>query len=206
MTSVPARRGPRGGISRADILAAADRVLVTGGLSALSVRAVAREAGLTANAVYTYVASMAELRNGLADAFLATLDVSLLQDVDPRRGLRCFLEHVLEIFRASPSHVEILAQQRVIGEGSLTLQEALLTFFEVRCGRDSASAADATMFLTEWVHGHTLLSSSNIPLPAWAEPSPLDRERFPRTAATLTLPTHASALDLPLAAIFVDDK
>lgn len=204
MNSVPVRRGPRGGISRTDILAAADRVLVAGGLAALSVRAVAREAGVTANAVYTYVTSMAELRNGLADAFLATLDLSLLQDDDPQRGLRCFLEHVLEVFRASPSHVEILAQQRVVGEGSLDLQEALLTFFEIRCDRTPARAAEATMFLTEWVHGHTLLSSSNIPLPAWAELSTSDLERFPRTAATLNRPTHGSALDLPLAAIFVD--
>lgn len=204
MNSGTPRRGPRGGISRTDILAAAERILLADGLDALSVRAVAGEAGITANAVYTYVASMAELRNALADTFLGTLDLPLLQHPDPRQGLRRFLEHVLDVFGRHPSHVEILARQRVMGEGALGLQEALLTFFETRCGWDPARAADTTMFLTEWVHGHTLLSPSDIPFPEWARPSAGDLERFPRTAAAFDLPGSGSAVDLPLRAIFPD--
>ncbi|SDD33347.1 regulatory protein, tetR family [Auraticoccus monumenti] len=201
------------------MLAAAERVLRAEGLAGLSLRAVAREAGTAPNAVYTYVPTMAALRNDLADAFLARLDLDLLlpegsrgpdQPVgaggppeDPRETLRRFLQHVLEHFEGSPRLVELLAGQRVVGAGALALHEALLTFFENRLGWDLARAADATLFLTEWVHGHLVLGPSN------AQPLDPDVARradlsaHPRSAAALQLPAGA-ALGLPLRALFGD--
>jgi AcrR family transcriptional regulator len=202
MNSDRARRGPRGDISRAGILTAADRVLRAEGLSGLSLRAVAREAGITPNAVYTYVASMAELRNALGDDFLIGLDLRLLRCEAPREALQRFLEHVLQVFAQSPHHVAILASQPVVGEGSLALHEALLTFFQERLDWDKTPAVEATMFLTEWVHGHVLLAPSNDLLPDPAVMMSVDAARFPRAASALGLPPRGSAVDLPLRAIF----
>lgn len=196
------RRGPRGDVSRAGIVAAAERVLRAGGLAELSLRSVAREAGITPNAVYTYVASMADLRNELGDAFLAGLDLGLLRSGTPAEALRRFLDHVLLTFTQSPHHVQILASQRVVGDGALALHEALLTFFEQQLDWDLARAADATMFLTEWVHGHVLLAPSNLPVPHPDSPRAVDLTRFPRAVAALELPALGSPVDLPLRAVF----
>lgn len=197
------RRGPRGDLTRTAVITAADRVLRAEGLAGLSLRAVAREAGIAPNAVYTYVASMADLRNALGDAFLARLDLGLLTSGVPEEALRRFLDHVLPAFAQSPPHVAILASQRVIGEGALALQEALLTFFEEQLGWDLVRAADATMFLTEWVHGHVLLAPTNLPL----LPDTLhnaDLSRFPRAAAAFKLPATGTPVDIPLRAVLGD--
>lgn len=176
-------------------------MLRAGGLDGLSLRAVAGEAGVAPNAVYTYVASMADLRNALGDAFLTGLDLGLLRSGDPQVSLHRFLDHVLQVFGQSPPHVEILASQRVLGQGSLALQEALLAFFEQQLGWSTARAADATMFLTEWVHGHVLLAHSNLPLDADTLLA-VDLTDFPRTAVALGTPASSSAVDFPLRAIF----
>lgn len=174
------------------------------GLAGLSLRAVAREAGIAPNAVYTYVASMADLRNALGDAFLARLDLGLLTSAGPEEALRRFLDHVLLTFAQSPPHVAILASQRLVGEGALALQEALLTFFEEQLGWALPRAADATMFLTEWVHGHVLLAPSNLPIPHPDALADVDLSRFPRTAAAFELPASSTAVDIPLRAVLGD--
>lgn len=181
---------------------AADQVLRADGLSGLSLRAVARQAGVTPNAVYTYTASMAELRNALGDDFLAGLDLGLLRTDAPREALGHFLAHVLQVFAQSPHHVAILASQPVVGDGALALHEALLGFFQERLYWDMTRAAEATMFLTEWVHGHVLLAPSNEILPDPAVMRGVDASRYPRAAAALGLPAAENIVDLPLRAIF----
>jgi AcrR family transcriptional regulator len=201
------RRGPRGDLSRTRILEAADRVLRTKGVAGLSLRAVAQEAGVAPNAIYTYVPTMAELRNALGDGFLARLDLGLLQGDDPRTALGEFLRHVLRTFDDSPRHVELLAGQPVIGPGSLSLHEALLTFFADSLDWDTNRSARATLFLTEWVHGHLLLAASD---PAGSAPAEAGQasltddevSAYPRSAAALSTPLTGSPIDLPLRAIF----
>lgn len=175
------RRGPRGDISADLLLSAAERVLGAGGLAALSLRAVAQEAGVTPTAVYTYFSDMADLRHRLADRFLGTLDLDLLTASPPAAALRAFLQHVLEVFGHAPGQVQILASQRVVGPDALRLNEALLNFFIDRVGHRPPEAAAATDLVTEWVHGSLLLSTSNLPLTG-----DVSLAGYPRTAAMLT--------------------
>lgn len=175
------RRGPRGDISAHLLLGAAERVLGAGGLPALSLRAVAQEAGVTPTAVYTYFSDMGDLRHRLADRFLGTLDLGLLSAPPAAAALRSFLQHVLEVFARAPGQVQILASQRVIGPQSLGLNEALLSFFIDRVRHRPPEAAAATDLVTEWVHGTLLLSTSNAPLTGG-----VSLAGYPRTAAMLT--------------------
>lgn len=195
------RRGPRGDLTREAVLAAADRVLRRDGLTGLSLRAVAREAGATPNALYTYVATMAELRNALADHLLATLDLTLLDQEDPRTALYSFLGHVVQTLAAAPRHVEIIAAQRIFGDGSLALNEALLTFFQERLDWDLDRAHDSTMFLTEWVHGHLLLAPLSGAAPDPSVMESVDLTGYPRTMRSIDR-TDEDPVDLPLRALF----
>lgn len=177
------RRGPRGDLSAELLLAAADRVLDAGGLRALSLRAVAREADVTPTALYTYFTDMADLRHRLGDRLLGRIDLDPLADAPGAAGLRQFLHHVLEVFSAAPGQVQILASQRILGPHALALNEALLTFFIDRVGHSPHAAAAATDLVTEWVHGTVLLAASNLEMPG-----PVSLADYPLTAAMLAAP------------------
>lgn len=154
------------------------------GLDGLTLRAVARQAGVTPTVLYTYFDDMAALRNRLADDFLARLDLSLLRAQEPHAALGTFLHHVLRAFTDAPGHVAILATQRIAGVGALALNEALLDFFEDAAGLGPREASRATWLLTEWVHGRVLLARSDS---GWrgfeAAMGRLDLDAYPRTAA-----------------------
>ncbi|QFG69035.1 TetR/AcrR family transcriptional regulator [Ornithinimicrobium pratense] len=183
--STPARRrGPRGDVSADALARAAHGVLSSKGLSGLSLRAVARAAGVTPNVLYTYFADMGQLRNRLGDEFLGRLELDLLRTDPPREALRHFLRHVLAVFASSPGHVQALAAQRVVGPHSLALNEALLEFFEDVVGHPPAIAADVTIFLTEWVHGRMMLQPSDVADNASRTAlTGLDLTPYPRTVA-----------------------
>ena len=72
------RRGPRGDITRADIVAAAERVLAAKGLAGVSTRSVASEAGVSPNSLYTYVHDMDDLLTLLlVDCFTSLAEAAL---------------------------------------------------------------------------------------------------------------------------------
>lgn len=178
------RRGPRGDVSVESLAAAGHHVLVRNGVVGLSLRAVAREAGVTPNVLYTYFADMAQLRTRLGDDFLGRLELELLRSDPPREGLRRFLRHLFEVFASSPGHVQVLATQRVVGPHSLALNEALLEFFEDAAGHPPEVAADMTLFLTEWVLGRMMLAPSDVAdEPFRAAVAGLDLTSYPRTVA-----------------------
>lgn len=167
------------------ILTAAERVLDEGGLGALTLRRIAAQAGVTPNAIYTYVPDMETLRNRIGDRFLGTLDLTPLDGIPDAASLETFLQGVLSRFRTAPARVEILATQRVIGPHALALNEALLRFFD-DAGLSQEAGWSATSFLTEWVHGAAALSASEAASPGFrAELEATDLGRYPRTAAML---------------------
>lgn len=202
MTGQPRKRGPRGDITAQHLLSAAEHVLQAKGLAALSLRAVAREAGVTPNVLYTYFDDMADLRNKLGDEFVARLNLTLLKITPAADGLRHFLLHVLDVFSRSPGHVELLASQRIAGNNALALNEALLDFFIDSVGHSPAHAAGITRLVTEWVHGRLLLSPSNTGSAGFHTAlARLDTNRYPRTVATQALPDDESALETLITAI-----
>lgn len=181
---------------------AADTVLRADGLPALSLRAVARAAGVTPTAIYTYFTDMADLRNRLGDDFLGQFDLTLLGTGTPAQALRRFLHQVLETIADSPEHVALLASQRIAGPHALALNEALLDFCIDRVGLSTTEAAAATQLLTEWVHGRFQLASSDSASPSFR--TALEREdltAYPRTQQMLTERVSHVTLELLISAI-----
>ena len=187
MTERRRRRGPRGDITAATLISAAEEVLDARGPDGLTLRAVAEAADVTPNVLYTYFDGMADLRHRVADTFLGRIDLSPLDNPRPPAGLRTFLRLLLKALHDSPGQARLLSTQRVAGEHALALNEALLDFFIDRVGHSPRMAAGMTTLLTEWVHGRVLLSPSN---PATADfttaMSRLHLEKYPRTTAMLS--------------------
>lgn len=199
------RRGPRGDVSAARIVAAAERVLDRDGFAALTLRRVAVEAGVTPNAIYTYVPDMETLRNRVGDAFLGTVDLTPLRGDPGSAALLTFVRGVLDTFRSAPARTAILASQRVIGPHSLALNEELLDFFH-RAGLSEQRGWSATAFLTEWVHGAAMLSASEAPTAGFrAEAAAIDLSDYPRTAAMLGGSPASDALERVVDALLARD-
>lgn len=195
------KRGPRGDISTELLLDAAEAVLSASGRVGLSLRSIGRQAGVAPNAIYTYFADLDDLTMALADRFLATLDLPLLDDDPPEQALRAFVTATLTRFDSAPGHVALLASSRVAGPGAMGLNEALLRFFG-RAGLDDDDAVAATEFVTEWVHGTAALSSSEAATPAFNRSlSRLDPTAWPLTASMLSRPSPARSVDLLLRAV-----
>ncbi|MCC2593795.1 TetR/AcrR family transcriptional regulator [Tessaracoccus sp. OS52] len=183
------RRGPRGDIDRDLIVEAARAIVERDGASALSLRAVAAEAGVAPNAVYTYVADMRDLTNAVADAFIGTWDLTLLDSAAPREAAASFIRQVWDQFTSHPGQADLLGRYRVVGVNSLALQEALLGFLTERAGLGLAHAASGTYLLTAWLHGRALLrASDDEDVPAGLLTG-LDPAEIPLTLAASRLPT-----------------
>lgn len=179
------RRGPRGDVTLPLLVEAAEQVLAARGNQGLTLRAVAQQAGVSPNAVYTYVEDMDDLRQHVADAFLGRLDLSLLTTEAPSESFTRFLLHVLGVLGSSPGHVALLTSDRIGGPHALALNEALLRFFVDGVGHTLGHAAACTGLVTEWVHGALLLSHSSDTSPAFGRAlARSDLTRYPLTAAT----------------------
>lgn len=151
-----ARRGPRGDLSREQVLAAVDALVVEKGTpDAVSLRMVAAALGVTANALYTYVESLDDVFHELADRRLARLDaVSLL-------GVRCRHCALTELFRRaealyrSPGTLALLKRQPALGPHSFRLSETVMTL----CNGGRLSARDAHDLIMGWFYGSASLDA-----------------------------------------------
>lgn len=167
------------------LVEAAEQVLAERGAEGLTLRAVAQQAGVSPNAIYTYVEDMGDLRHHVADAFLGRLDLDLLRSGAPAEAFPRFLLHVLEMLRSSPGHLALLTSERIAGPHALALNEALLRFFVDGVGHPLPYAAACTGLVTEWVHGALLLSLSGDTSPAFRRAlARTDLADYPLTAAT----------------------
>lgn len=201
----PRRRGPRGDIARADIVAAAERVLAAQGLAKVSTRSVALEAGVSPNSLYTYVHDMDDLLNAVGDAFLAGVDLRVLDASDPARAVRALLIELLHRLGERPGMDRLLASRRIIGPGSLALNEAILGRL-LAAGLPGQRAATGVYTLTAYLYGHLICS-----LPDGADDTvtraltALDPADYPLTAATPADDDELPGLDLILAGLLSTD-
>jgi AcrR family transcriptional regulator len=90
--------------TREDILGAASRAFAASGFQAATMRDIAREAGYTPPALYTYFASKQEILRGLIDQVTAEIQATLDEPAAPEAGfeerLRTLLQRQIEVFRA----------------------------------------------------------------------------------------------------------
>lgn len=179
-------RGPRGDISAETILLAAEELLASHGPGALTQRRIAKQAGVSPTALYTYA------RRPGGDPDRARRQVprsNRYRAVAYRRSetaLATFLQHVQKLFTDNPGHAQLLAQQRIAGPNALKLNETLLTFFQVAVGHSAEAAAGITGVHTEWVYGHALIAADNGVTRGFARAlGRQEMSRYPLTAAMI---------------------
>lgn len=195
------RRGPRGDLSREAILAAADNLVVEhGDVAKVSLRGVAARLGVTANALYTYVPSLAAMLHDLADERLGLLRVHEL--VPPTMTApTCSHCALVELYHratalyASPGTLALLKAQPVLGPHSFSLSESVMFL----CTGAALPARDAHDLIMGWFYGSASLAAEGwtsgtdairTAPPEWAEEFPLiagrtDADRDAQFAAIL---------------------
>ncbi|HEX2117845.1 MAG TPA: TetR/AcrR family transcriptional regulator, partial [Acidimicrobiales bacterium] len=187
--SSPSTRRPRarrgeGELLRAEILAAAERLLIqTGDEGAVSIRAIADAAGVTPPSIYLHFADKTELFNAVCEARFADFDRYLEEAAagvaDPLEALwargRAYVRFGLD----NPEHYRILFMTRRVADpspGSLDNLPGLTAFShlveDVARGIDSGALVPGDPFLVAtglWsaVHGITslLIARPDFPWP-----------------------------------------
>lgn len=137
-----ARRGPgeRAGLSRAAVVETARGLLESGGVAALSMRAVARSLGVSPNALYSHVADKDALVDLLLDDLLAGLPRPV-DAVDPMAALVDLLAATFDALARAPDLVAVaLSRQGSRGAAAVELGE-LMDALLARGGVDGDVAA-----------------------------------------------------------------
>jgi AcrR family transcriptional regulator len=109
-TAMRQRPGPKPRFTQDDLVDAALAVVDADGFGALSLRAVARELGVTSMAIYTYVASRDDLYCLVVDRLISdTLADFVWPDAWPD-ALRLFADNLSELIDDHPALIEAFAQ------------------------------------------------------------------------------------------------
>lgn len=117
-------RGPgqRAGLTRATVLVGARELLATGGVAALSMRALARHLDVTPNALYSHVSGKDGLLDDLLDDLLAGVVVPAADVVDPLVGLSQVMTSTWRVLTAAPDLVPLyLVRQGARGDNAVRL-------------------------------------------------------------------------------------
>jgi AcrR family transcriptional regulator len=147
---VPTRGGGRpAGITRAEVVAAARRMLEAGGMENLSMRRLAAELGAAPTVIYWHVGSREQLLQAVVDELLAEMQAIVPHGSSPFERLRSVAVAIRAEVRAHPYLVDLAHQ---LGRGPATNfpgQLALareLTAAGVR-GAGAATALRAILYL-----------------------------------------------------------
>jgi AcrR family transcriptional regulator len=172
ITSRPVGR-PRA-VTEQSILDAALRQMDQGGASAVSVRGIAGQVGITPNAVYTYFPNKAAVLRALVERFLG--EVKHEQFVDRqlpwRQRIHAFALELRAHLVAHPGAVHLLLGGPMDGPNALALRVALSEVFTA-AGRSADDAARASSVLLVYVFGSIALEVAELGL-----------RSYPRTAET----------------------
>src|SRR5690606_7877048 len=91
-------RGMRAGLTRDQVVAAAQRTMTERGVAGLSLRAVAAELGVAPNAIYSHVADKDALVDAVLDDVLAAVPEPTARD--PRRALKSIMIDTYDVLLA----------------------------------------------------------------------------------------------------------
>lgn len=191
------RRGRPPRLTRAEIVAAARRVLEDEGVAALTMRRVAREVGSAPMGLYHHVADKDELLLALLEEEAASLEPPPLPD-DPRARIVTIARFLRDVLDERPWVLQAITPGRRFGPAALPLVEEILAGF-VACGLTPEQAAVAYRTLWFQITGELTVRHARTrrSTPAATSPAPaphtsgfaeatmreLDAERMPLLAA-----------------------
>lgn len=170
-TAVRQRPGPKPRFTQADLVDAALAVIDADGFDALSLRAVARELGVTSMAIYTYVASRQELYQLVVDRLISE---KLSTFVWPDRwydALRAFAANLSDLIEQHPALIDAFAAGQMRTEIAMSVADQMLQrLLDDGLPIQSAGVAYAAMHAV--VLGHAVLREAGkiiTPTPATAK-------------------------------------
>lgn len=144
--SLPRGRGQRAGLDRDQVLDAARRTLHAGGLSGVSIRSVAAEAGVAPNAIYSYYPSKSALIDALLDDALGEVPLPA-ESCSPMDGLDAIFTDSYDVLVRQPDLVpSYLARQGSRGPNAQRLGERTLELLDA-AGVDQDAARTALRVL-----------------------------------------------------------
>ncbi|MGI6879437.1 TetR family transcriptional regulator [Microbacterium sp. gxy059] len=176
----PARRGPRGDISRERILRAADALLrERGSLDGIALRAVAAQVGVAANAIYTYFPSLRAIWHDLGDERLGALHPADLVDLPCRHCALTLLSERAREMAEIPGTLSLLRAQPILGPHSFRLSETIMTL----TADAVVDPRDAHDLIVGWFYGSSVLSAEGWTRGTDRIRADADLADFPRIAA-----------------------
>jgi AcrR family transcriptional regulator len=140
-------RGPRPEHSRAEIAAAAISLADSGGLSAVSMRAVAGALGTVAGSLYRYLSSRDELLDLMVDAALGELQLDRESTEDWLDDLVALADDQLALYRRHPWLLEAGLRGTSLGPNATDYFECCLRLL-APVERDIAAKMEATAMIT----------------------------------------------------------
>lgn len=147
-----AARGPKPALSLGRIVEAAIRVADRDGLNAVSMSAVAREAGASTMALYRYVDAKDELLQLMVDAVYGPPPAPTARDEPVREGLRRWAWGVLRVFRAHPWVLRVPITGPPITPNAVTWFESGLQSLR-DTGLDENEKMETVLLLSVFVRG-----------------------------------------------------
>ncbi len=117
------RRGPRQGLSIEQVAAAAIALADTGGLDAVTMRAVAHALGVVPMSLYTYVPGKAELLDLMLDTVYLQMPRGDLSGMPWRERLAAVAQENRDLFTLHPWIVEVSTSRPPLGPGLMAKYE-----------------------------------------------------------------------------------
>jgi AcrR family transcriptional regulator len=178
------RPGPKPRFTQDDLVDAALSIVDTEGFGALSLRAVARELGVTSMAIYTYVKSRDELYGLVVDRLISTKLAAFVWPEHWQEALRMFAGNLSELIDEHAALIEAFAQGQMRTDLAASVADHMLQLL-LAAGLPIRAAGVAYASMHALVLGHAVLReaarSTEAPAPGWAHAP--DPERTPALAA-----------------------
>ena len=124
--AIPTRRGPKPRFTQADLVDAALALVDAGGFQALSLRAVARELGVTSMAVYTYVSSRQELSRLVVDRLISERLSTFTWPAEWPDALRAFADNLSDLIEQHPALIEAFAAGQISTDVAMSVANRML--------------------------------------------------------------------------------
>ncbi|MEU6187424.1 TetR/AcrR family transcriptional regulator [Nocardia sp. NPDC047038] len=190
-------RPERRAFSDTQIVDAAMELMDEGGVAAVSIRSVATRLGVNPNAVYTYVASRADLERAVVERVLGAVPVAVLADpgVEPRAAVLEFARGLRTEVRRHPAVAGLMMSAPMDGDAARDVGEALLNCL-ARTGLSEEDCARAAYAVVVQVIGSLAMEVAETdgrpPLAPESERiagraaafDTVDGDRWPRTRAS----------------------
>jgi TetR/AcrR family tetracycline transcriptional repressor len=147
-------RGPgeRAGLATADVLAAARALAERDGAGSISMRRLAGELGVTANAVYSYFTDKSALLDALLDDLLGGIEVPAAAPSDWTGPLVAILRQTRQVLLAHAELIPLYLSRPGRGANAMRLGNAMLECFAA-AGLNGRPAADALRILLIYTLG-----------------------------------------------------